>query len=655
MAWPAIERFCRWLRPRKELLVGVVGVAVEEMAAVFPGGSIAVKLVGELAKHGVNRLLDQRADIPEIKPAGQPFPPEQLDEINTWLERLTVVYKGLLDQLETLAGNAQDQQTLTELVRRSLREREDLSREFTAHRREVRLMILSLSRVEELLIQVTRKLNEQGHGQQRVAADMGEFKAYLLNLPGFMEYLRLPVEERAAVLQAHDHFLGGRREEGAAVLLASIKRRGVGHKTILQLLGSVYLGQGNPEKAQEYLNAEEVSTPPQRRRAARPSAAGASHGPDFCCVGHSQAVTCLAFSPDSKHVLSGSKDGTVRKWDVASGKEVRPFVPSVKYPRGVKTRQDGVLAVTYSRNSREVLAAVEAGVILAWDAENGQVIRRVGEDIRKHYYQSIIPAEREADEFPATFDKAVFSADGHFALIETGDWSHSGHEVHREEGPRPSIMLEGSFDAHELIFLDLEHPDDPRYTEYPWNCISLDEAGGVYTLRHLYISIAPTGDCIAYSREEGDEPHDVLGVELLPFHPRYHYINQQVHHWDWEPENRIQSMSFSPDGGHLLLGQQNGCLWLQPIHFKKLKQAPPPSFLGHKGTVRAVAFNPTGRRAVSGGEDGTVRVWCVETGNPLACYEGHTAPVTSVACSPNGCWVASGSNDGTVRLWRFPA
>ena len=166
MAWSAINRFFRDRLPRKELLVGVVGVAVEEMAAAFPGGSVVVKLVGELAKHGVNRLLDRKADIPEIKPAGRPFPPEQLDEINSWLERLTVVYKGLLDQLEILAGNAQDQQTVTEFVRRSLREREDLSREFNAHRREVRLMILSLSRVEEMLAEVTRKIDEQGQGQQ---------------------------------------------------------------------------------------------------------------------------------------------------------------------------------------------------------------------------------------------------------------------------------------------------------------------------------------------------------------------------------------------------------------------------------------------------------------------------------------------------------
>jgi hypothetical protein len=74
---------------------------------------------------------------------------------------------------------------LTEFVRRSLREREDLSREFTAHRREVRQMILSLSRVQEMLVEVTRKLNEQGQGQEQIAAAVDQLKKILLGLPGF--------------------------------------------------------------------------------------------------------------------------------------------------------------------------------------------------------------------------------------------------------------------------------------------------------------------------------------------------------------------------------------------------------------------------------------------------------------------------------------
>ena len=37
--------------------------------------------------------------------------------------------------------------------------------------------------------------------------------------------------------------------------------------------------------------------------------------------GHSDRVTCVAFSPDGKRIVSGSQDETVKVWDADKGQE----------------------------------------------------------------------------------------------------------------------------------------------------------------------------------------------------------------------------------------------------------------------------------------------------------------------------------------------
>src|SRR5439155_21177032 len=73
--------------------------------------------------------------------------------------------------------------------------------------------------------------------------------------------------------------------------------------------------------------------------------------------------------------------------------------------------------------------------------------------------------------------------------------------------------------------------------------------------------------------------------------------------------------------------------------------------LEHPGGVNAIAFAPDGRMVVTGGGDGTARLWEVASGRPIGEPLLHQCPVVAVALSPDGKTVLTGSDDKTARLW----
>jgi WD40 repeat protein len=105
------------------------------------------------------------------------------------------------------------------------------------------------------------------------------------------------------------------------------------------------------------------------------------------------------------------------------------------------------------------------------------------------------------------------------------------------------------------------------------------------------------------------------------------------------------SFALSPSGNRVAKAQILG------VGIRDLSTASGVLLEGHEGEVLSVDWSPDGSKVVSGGTDGTVRIWDADAYQELFVLRGHTNFVETVDWSPDGSRIASGSFDGTTRIW----
>lgn len=76
------------------------------------------------------------------------------------------------------------------------------------------------------------------------------------------------------------------------------------------------------------------------------------------------------------------------------------------------------------------------------------------------------------------------------------------------------------------------------------------------------------------------------------------------------------------------------------------------TFQGHRDTVTCIALHPTESVCFSGSDDGSIRIWDIETRANIKALRNHTESVTGLAIEPiKSAVFASCSNDQTVKLF----
>jgi WD40 repeat protein len=370
--------------------------------------------------------------------------------------------------------------------------------------------------------------------------------------------------------------------------------------------------------------------------------------------GHDREVESVAFSPDGKFILSGGGDGTLRLWDVQTGKEIKTFNGHYKI----------LTSVAFSTDGKRVLSGLEGhgeeSTIIIWDIQTGREIKAF--KVPTKVFRSIAFSPNEKFALLADESNTLKCWDIQTGVEINKFSGHSGviHSVALSQDGK--FALSGSED-HTLKLWDVQTGKEIRtfngHSEAV-NSVAFSPDG------KLAFSGSGDGTLKLWDVQTGKEITTFNGhdreVSSVAFSPDGKFAisggrDRVINIWNI-PEKaiknaiqrhslRVNSITFSPDGKMTLLGNSNGTL----NFWDNLSGALRNTIKSDSGAVVSVAYSPDGKLALSGGRDHILKLWDVQTGKELKIFNGHSDTIFSVAFSPDGKRVLSGSLDGTVRLW----
>jgi WD40 repeat protein len=371
-------------------------------------------------------------------------------------------------------------------------------------------------------------------------------------------------------------------------------------------------------------------------------------------AGHTSSVEAVAFSPDGRQVLTGSKDKRVTFWDSGTGKRLLSF-----------SSPSAVYSAAFNPDGQTVMTGSGERAAILWDARTGKQVRSF-----QGYVRSV--------------NSVILGSDGRKALVGTGDkqlvvWDLATGVLERSfHGPTSrgeavalsgdgQMVLAGSKD-NAVVLLDArtgkhlhcfrEHtafvqatafsPDGRKVvtgshdrTVILWDAVSgkkirmLDARSPVRS-----VSFAPDGQKVLIGSDKAAILWDSATGEQI-------YSTAM----DRGGSFSLPFIAVGPDGKQMLIGS-GGLVWLCDVATgKRLRSFRGQRLRDFEADLVCGAFSRDGRQVVFGsGFDKNAVVCDVATGKTLRVFQ-HLSGVNTAVFTPDGRKIVTGSDDGAVRLW----